>query len=190
MALERDSFDPLRTERLVLRVLDGRGAQPVQEYYERNRDYLKPWEPWRSPEFYTRKFQEEDLQIQFELIRKGEMFKVWLFKNEDLNYQKVIGLVSLNNIQGGTCQGAYLGYGMDHNEVNKGYMTEAAAAVCDYAFNVLNLQRLEAHVLPHNKASFRVAEKLGFSREADCGKFLQIDGIWQEHVRMVRLKPY
>jgi len=182
MLLENDS---LITERLILKVLDGRGAVSVQEYYLRNRDFLKNWEPWRAPEFYTLECQQRDLQNQREKINRGELFKVWLFKKDDLALNKVIGLVSLNNITRGYFQSALIGYGLDQSEVNKGCITEAARAVIAFAFEELKLHKLEANIMPHNRASLRVAEKLGFQQEGMLCKYLQINGSWQEHIRMV-----
>ncbi|HSJ52304.1 MAG TPA: GNAT family N-acetyltransferase [Anaerolineae bacterium] len=42
-----------------------------------------------------------------------------------------------------------------------GYATEAAAAVCKYAFKVLGLRRLVSLIDPPNAASLRVAARLG-----------------------------
>jgi len=44
---------------------------------------------------------------------------------------------------------------------NRGYMTEAAAAVLDYGFNALHLDEIVAGVKPENKASIAVLEKIG-----------------------------
>ncbi|MEE8103907.1 MAG: GNAT family N-acetyltransferase [Planctomycetota bacterium] len=49
----------------------------------------------------------------------------------------------------------------------KGFATEAAIALRDYAFNKLGLSRLVALIDPKNLASVRVAEKAGFSHERD-----------------------
>lgn len=185
MVLEADC---LITERLILKVLNGRGAAPVQDYYSRNRDFLKGWEPWRAPEFYTIECQQRDLQNQWTRIRKGELFKVWLFKKDNPALDKVIGLVSLNNIIRGYSKSALIGYGLDQTEVNKGYMTEAARAVISFAFAELKLDKLEANIMPHNLASLKVAEKLGFVQEGALCKYLQINGSWQEHIRMVLFK--
>lgn len=46
----------------------------------------------------------------------------------------------------------------------RGYAREAAAAVLDYAFNVLGLKRIVADVDEPNQASIRVLEALGMTR--------------------------
>lgn len=44
-------------------------------------------------------------------------------------------------------------------------MTEAGRAVISFAFEVLDVHRIELHAGVSNKPSIRVAEKLGFQRE-------------------------
>ena len=45
-------------------------------------------------------------------------------------------------------------------------MTEAVKAVTGIAFDDLGLHRIEANIMPRNKASLRVAEKAGFTTRA------------------------
>jgi RimJ/RimL family protein N-acetyltransferase len=47
----------------------------------------------------------------------------------------------------------------------KGYGTETMQKMIDFAFNKMNLYRLEAEVLEFNKASIKLVEKLGFQKE-------------------------
>jgi ribosomal-protein-alanine N-acetyltransferase len=54
-----------------------------------------------------------------------------------------------------------IGYRFNRQSWGLGYATEAARAVCDYAFHTLGLARLIAMIDPHNTTSVRVAEKLG-----------------------------
>jgi len=56
---------------------------------------------------------------------------------------------------------AELGYDFRSDHWNRGYATEAATAVRDYAFDVLELPRLISLIRRGNAASRRVAEKLG-----------------------------
>jgi ribosomal-protein-alanine N-acetyltransferase len=52
-----------------------------------------------------------------------------------------------------------------------------------HAFEVLQLHRLEAAIVPRNVASRRVAEKLGLREEGTAVRFLQIQGVYEDHVR-------
>ena len=52
-----------------------------------------------------------------------------------------------------------------------------------HAFEALSLHRLEAAIVPRNAASRRVAEKLGLRDEGVALGFLQIQGVFEDHVR-------
>lgn len=54
-----------------------------------------------------------------------------------------------------------LGYDFQSRYWNRGLATEAATAVLDYAFWTLQLPRIISLIRPANKASQRVAEKIG-----------------------------
>ena len=60
----------------------------------------------------------------------------------------------------------------------KGYATEAAIAIADYAFKQLGLKRIIALIDPTNTASLHVAMKVGMHHEKDVvrtgGKIMQI----------------
>lgn len=58
-----------------------------------------------------------------------------------------------------------IGYRLARAHWGRGYATEAAQTVRDYAFAVLGLPRLIAMIDPGNTASIRVAEKLGMHYE-------------------------
>jgi ribosomal-protein-alanine N-acetyltransferase len=44
-------------------------------------------------------------------------------------------------------------------------MTEALSAIIDFGFGEMELNRLEAVVMPENTASIKMLEKLGFRKE-------------------------
>ncbi|MBB6634973.1 GNAT family N-acetyltransferase [Cohnella thailandensis] len=173
----------LRTARLRLRTLDKSHAEQVRDYFARNRDFLEPWEARRSEEYYTVKTHKKLLAADRESEELGQMFKVWIFKSEEP--QRVIGSISLSNIVRGAFLSCHLGYRLDHEEVNKGYMTEALREVIRYAFEGLKLHRIEANIMPRNAASLAVVEKLGFYQEGLARKYLYINGAWEDHIHMV-----
>jgi ribosomal-protein-serine acetyltransferase len=59
---------------------------------------------------------------------------------------------------------AQIGYWIRSDLAGRGLMTEAAALVVEFAFDDLDLHRIELRAAPDNVASVRIAEKLGFSR--------------------------
>jgi RimJ/RimL family protein N-acetyltransferase len=60
-----------------------------------------------------------------------------------------------------------IGYRLERAAWGNGYATEAACAVRDYAFAILQIPRLIALIDPANVASIRVAEKIGMRYEQE-----------------------
>lgn len=173
------------TERLTLKVLDGSAAEMILDYYLRNRIFLDEWEPIKNEEFYTIGYQEDLLEKDLVLMAVKNALKLWIFKSNDEN--RIIGSIAFNNIIGGAFLSCHLGYKLDKDEVNQGYMTEAIQEGINIIFNKYGLHRIEANILPRNKCSLRVVEKLGFYNEGIAYKYLKINGIWEDHIHMVLL---
>ncbi|MBE0696431.1 MAG: GNAT family N-acetyltransferase [Anaerolineaceae bacterium] len=60
---------------------------------------------------------------------------------------------------------ASIGYELARAAWRQGFMTEALAAIMDYGFHEIGLNRIDAVVIPANTASIKLLEKLGFSNE-------------------------
>jgi len=65
-----------------------------------------------------------------------------------------------------------MGYCLDESAWGQGFATEAADALLQWAFDTLDLNRVQSEADTRNTASVRVLEKLGFVREGmlreDC----------------------
>jgi ribosomal-protein-alanine N-acetyltransferase len=64
-----------------------------------------------------------------------------------------------------------------------GYVPEAVVMTLHFAFEAINLHRVEISIIPRNRASLRVVEKLGLRMEGVAERFLEIDGEWEDHAR-------
>jgi [ribosomal protein S5]-alanine N-acetyltransferase len=62
-------------------------------------------------------------------------------------------------------QAANLGYGIHNHLWGRGYATEASRAALDIAFRELGFHRVEASMIPANRASAGVARALGMRPE-------------------------
>lgn len=173
------------TERLVLKVLDQSFAEIVLDYYWRNKAFLEEWEPVKSEEFYTKKYQMEQLNKEFANFEKKSSLRLWIFKKD--NPGRIIGSIAFSNIIRGAFQSCHLGYKSDKDEINKGCITEALQKGIEIVFNEMGLHRIEANIMPKNKRSLRVIEKLGFYNEGLAYKYLKINGKWEDHIHMVLL---
>lgn len=115
---------------------------------------------------------------------EGYFWGVFLIESNDL-----IGIVSLTELVRGPLQSCWLGYSLDHAQNGRGYTTEAAHLVIGCAFQVLKLHRIEAGVMPHNLASIRVLEKVGFEKEGLSRKNVLINGNWEDHLHFAIINP-
>lgn len=57
-----------------------------------------------------------------------------------------------------------IGYGIDKEHQQKGYATEGAKALIEWAFSTGRVQKVKADCLQNNQASIRVLEKLGMKQ--------------------------
>jgi ribosomal-protein-alanine N-acetyltransferase len=60
---------------------------------------------------------------------------------------------------------ASIGYELGRQFWRQGLMTEALNAIIDLGFKAMNLNRIDALVMPDNIASIRLLEKIGFKNE-------------------------
>jgi len=71
---------------------------------------------------------------------------------------------------------ASMGYCFDESAWGHGYATEAARALLQWAFDSLELNRVQAETDTRNAASARVLEKLGFVREGTLREDCVVNG--------------
>ena len=173
------------TDRLVLKTLTPEDAPMALDYFVRNREFLREWEPVRDEEFYTLPVHEKALARDLSLMEERAAFRLWVFqKGEE---ERVIGSVGFNNIVWGCFLSCHLGYKSDQDALGRGYMTEAVRKGIDVMFAEYGLHRIEANIMPKNQRSLRLTERLDFSHEGLARKYLKINGIWEDHIHMVLL---
>jgi [ribosomal protein S5]-alanine N-acetyltransferase len=173
------------TNRLILKILDNSYAPRVLDYYERNKDFLEEWEAVKQDEFYTETYHKKQLDKDMESYMNHSLFRLWIFRKDD--DQRIIGTIGFSNIVGGAFLSAFLGYKLDKDEINKGFMTEAIKKGIEIMFHEYGLHRIEANIMPKNIRSLKVVQKLGFYNEGLAYKYLKINGKWEDHIHMVLL---
>jgi [ribosomal protein S5]-alanine N-acetyltransferase len=119
------------TDRLILKILDEASSPQVLDYYIRNKDFLEEWELKRPNEFYTLEAQAVQLRNEFKDFEEKRALRLWIFK-KDGEDNKAIGLIAFNNIVRGAFLSCFLGYKLDKDEINKGYVTEALKKGIDH----------------------------------------------------------
>jgi ribosomal-protein-alanine N-acetyltransferase len=170
----------LRGERVELWTPSPADAAALLDFHARNRHWFPRFEPIKPPEYYTTAFWELRL-TEWEKERcdgRALRFAMSLGAARD----PVVGAVNLSQIERGPYCGCNLGYGLDESEQGRGLMSEALTLVIAYAFDVLNLHRLQAGYLPTNARSGRVLRRAGFVVEGYARDYLLIQGSWEDHI--------
>src|SRR5947208_1195250 len=96
---------------------------------------------------------------------------------------RVDGEINLSSIKRGPFQNAYVGYWIDEALAGNGYMPEAVVVLLRFAFEELGLHRVQIAIIPRNRPSRRVVEKLELREEGIAERYLEINGTWEDHVR-------
>jgi ribosomal-protein-alanine N-acetyltransferase len=94
----------------------------------------------------------------------------------------IVGLTHLSSVHRGAWRNANLGYWVARDRGGRGYATEAVRRTVAFAFEVAGLHRVQAAVMPRNEPSLRVLLKNGFRREGLAERYLEIAGVWEDHV--------
>lgn len=161
---------------VYLRQLEVDDAEALLEVLVRDRAFLDPWEPARPDTFFTLETQQRGLAR----LREAEDFADFgiFFEAGD----ELVGRVQLSGISLAPFENAYLGYFVSEQHNRRGYATEGVRQAVDAAFGELTLHRVQAAVIPRNVASVRVVEKAGFRQEGLALRYLQIAGVWEDHL--------
>jgi [ribosomal protein S5]-alanine N-acetyltransferase len=169
--------------RVLLRPLRADDWDGWRDVRERSRAWLEAWEPRPEPgasdpvtdrEAFRARCGAWDRQRHFDAAYGFGLF---------LLDGRFAGEVSLGSVSRGPFQSAFVGYWIDEALAGHGYVPEGVVLMLRYAFETLRLHRLEAAIVPRNRPSRRVVEKLGLREEGTALRFLQIQGVYEDHVR-------
>jgi len=96
---------------------------------------------------------------------------------------ELVGKISLHEIDHANRRSS-IGYWLSKDKTGNGIMTRCVAAILDYAFDELDLNHIHIKATPKNKASWAIAEKLGFVYEGTLR-----DDLWN-HDHFLDMKLY
>lgn len=139
-----------------------------------------------------RKLTHDDFETLIAIMSKQEVMYAWEhgFSEDDVRFwierqltrytkdgigyfalilkenRKLIGLVGLMKTTMDGNEVVEIGYILDNPYWHNGYATEAAESLIAYAFDSLELPAVYCSIRPGNKASIRVAKRLGME---SCG---------------------
>lgn len=174
-----EKFPELKTERLDL----------VEIKQTHLNDYYKLFSNERVTEYYNIKPFKEEYEAQkyidwFEHRFKEKSGIRWGIAMKGEN--DIIGTLGFNNFQKN--HRASVGYDLRFDCWNQGIITEALREVMKFGFNQLEINRIEAEVMPGNIASEKVLLKLGFIKEGVLRSWMYWNGNHYDMIMFSLLK--
>ncbi len=139
---------------LFLKEVEFSDAKAIFETINNQRTYLRKWLPFVD---YTREIEDS---IQFIKAVKDNEEAVFV-----LNYQNsFVGLIGFRATDMSNKK-TEIGYWLSEPFQKKGIVTNAVKALIEYAFNELDMNRIEINCAVGNETSKHIPQKLGFILE-------------------------
>ncbi len=168
--------------RVTLRPLIPTDFAEWSEVRRRNDAWLTPWEPRRPPVQLDPSVNREAFVVRCSARDRdaaaGLAYGFGVFVDHRLS-----GEVNLNHVVRGAMQSGTIGYWIDQARAGRSLIAESVVVLAGFAFEQLDLHRLEICIVPRNHNSRRVMEKLEIREEGVAERFLEINGVWEDHVR-------
>ena len=158
----------LRTARLQLRPFVDADAEALFALHS-NAEVLRYWD---SPPWTERSRAETFITKCREIAAEGSGARPAIDRGSDGEFLGWCGLTSYNS----DYRSASLGYVLTESAWGRGYATEAAGALLQWAFDSLDLNRVQAETDTRNASSAHVLEKLGFAREGTLREDCVVNG--------------
>jgi [ribosomal protein S5]-alanine N-acetyltransferase len=170
----------------IIRLVAPEDAPVLAELLRSNREFLAPWEPTRTEEYFTADRQRAIIQADLEQYEQGTKAPHVILDDSG----QIIGRITLNGIVRGAFESCALAYWVSAGHKGRGYATRAVREmVRAVAFEELGLHRVQAETLLHNTGSQRVLERNGFVRFGMAPEYLKIAGRWQDFALYQVVRP-
>lgn len=138
---------------------------------------LRKWLPW-AVGGYTR---SDAIRYVRESVTAWNEHRAYDFAiRQPSNPDRHLGNVSIwwTSRQGAVGE---IGYWLRSDEASNGFMTEAVAGMLQVGFEELTMHRIVLRIAVGNRASERVAEKLGFVLEGTLRDEVRVGDEWLDH---------
>lgn len=170
---------------MVLRPLTASDGPEFVRVHEVSREFWAPWMPTDRPGESLDQLFERRLAESQRAMEAGTACRVVGFLPDG----RIAGFFGLSQIFRAGFQNAYIGWSVSGQLTRQGYASEGVAGLLHYAFapDGLGLHRVQANIIPDNRASLALAEKLGFRREGLARRYLHIAGEWRDHLMYAKL---
>ena len=157
--MKKPRREPLRTERMELWPVEERWAGVLWEAAEASLAEVRPWMPW------ARRASARET-LAFCRATEAGWADGRTFDFAWVEQGRVVGAGGIEFQDPDALRGE-VGYWVRTDVSGRGLATEGAAALVRFGFDQVGLHRIELKAGTENARSRRVAEKLGFTLEAE-----------------------
>ncbi|HSP27989.1 MAG TPA: GNAT family N-acetyltransferase [Ilumatobacteraceae bacterium] len=162
------SFEPLRTDRLLLRPMRAADAEPLAT--RRSDPDVARYQNWTTPYPIER---AQALVAEIAAMDGPTDGEWWMLTIADPADAAVLGdLVVHLTSQGRTAE---IGYSLARDAWSAGYAVEGTTELVRYLFDVVGVTRVEASLHPDNTASAMVLERIGMHFEGHTRSSFWLD---------------
>jgi ribosomal-protein-serine acetyltransferase len=165
------------TPRLELRPFRRRDLDALIEAVRESKADLEPWLPWAEAK-YRRSDALRFIRDSATAWSDARAFDMTIRPRGGVDLH--MGNISVWHTSRRERSGE-IGYWIRSSHTKAGVATEAAARMIQVAFEELGLHRVTLRIAVGNRASERVAEKLGFVQEGLLRREVYIRGEWTDH---------
>jgi ribosomal-protein-serine acetyltransferase len=168
-------------EHTEVRLLRADDADVLYDVTIRNRESLTPWMSWMD--------RVIDVSDTYAFLRTAEKeaYEHSAFKAGIWRQGSLIGCIDLHQIDW-LNGNARIGYWLDKDYTGHGIMSRAVRLLVEYAFEALDLHRIEIHVATENHRSRRIPERLGFTMEGVLRQVQRMRGAYYDHALYTLLR--
>ncbi|WP_420895985.1 GNAT family N-acetyltransferase [Bifidobacterium mongoliense] len=163
---------------ITLRPMSDRDLPEWNAVRQGNREWLEPWESG-DPERAAGMTFAEWIERQRQDERQGAAAQFLI------EYQmRIVGQISVGAISYGAMRSGIVGYWVSRDAIGHGIAPMAVALLADWALldeAGPRLHRIEIAILPENRRSLRVAQKLESHHEGLRTKYMFVRGAWRDH---------
>ena len=137
-------------------------AGRITEYLVNNRSFHQEFSQTHDDSYFTESEQKKYIHYDCESFQARRTCSAVDYRARDRAYYRKSVIF---NIAYGGMMNCATGYHLDEAHTSKGFMTEALKAAVQFMFNEYHMHRIEAFILPENRASLELVKRCGFEYE-------------------------
>jgi RimJ/RimL family protein N-acetyltransferase len=154
----------LETERLILRCPRPGDGALLADAERESHDELRPWMPWAQTPRTLEDAEVYCRRMAAKFILREDLVFLAFERDADGGEGRLVASTGLHRMDWAVRR-FEIGYWRRTGCGGRGVVTEAAAALADLCFDRLDARRVELRMDDRNAASWRVAERIGFTLE-------------------------